>query len=134
MSYMSDPVADMLARIKNAYTANMESVDIPFSNLKGEITRILEEEGFIRSYEIKKDVGIQGVIRIHLKYNKENVSAISGFRKISKPGLRVYAEKNKIPRTMGGLGIVIISTSKGVFTDAKAREAGVGGEVICSIW
>ena len=134
MSYMSDPVADMLARIKNAYTANMETVDIPFSKLKGEIARILEEEGFIRSHEVKKEEGIQGVIKIHLKYNNESVSAINGFRKISRPGLRVYTERNKIPRTMGGLGIVIVSTSKGVFTDAKAREAGVGGEVICSVW
>jgi small subunit ribosomal protein S8 len=131
---MSDPVADMLARIKNAYTANMDMVNIPFSKLKGEIARILEEEGFIRSHEIKKDEGIQGVIKIHLKYNNENVSAINGFRKISRPGLRVYTEKKKIPKTMGGLGIVIVSTSKGVFTDAKAREAGVGGEVICSVW
>ena len=134
MSYMSDPVADMLARIKNAYTANMDTVDIPFSKLKGEIVRILEEEGFIRSHEVKKEEGIQGVIKIHLKYNNESVSAINGFRKISRPGLRVYTEKNKIPKTMGGLGIVIVSTSKGVFTDAKAREAGVGGEVICSVW
>ena len=134
MSYMSDPVADMLARIKNAYTANMDTVDIPFSKLKGEIARILEEEGFIRSHEVRKEEGIQGAIKIHLKYNNENVSAINGFRKISRPGLRVYTEKNKIPKTMGGLGIVIVSTSKGVFTDAKAREAGVGGEVICSVW
>ena len=134
MSYMSDPVADMLARIKNAYTANMDTVNIPFSKLKGEIARILEEEGFIRSHEIKKDKGIQGVIKVYLKYNNENVSAINGFKKISRPGLRVYTEKDKIPKTMGGLGIVIVSTSKGVFTDAKAREAGVGGEVICSVW
>ena len=134
MSYMSDPVADMLARIKNAYTANMDTVNIPFSKLKGEIARILEEEGFIRSHEIKKEEGIQGAIKIHLKYNNENVSAINGFRKISRPGLRVYTEKHKIPKTMGGLGIVIVSTSKGVFTDAKAREAGIGGEVICSVW
>ena len=134
MSYMSDPVADMLARIKNAYTSNMDIVNIPFSKIKGEIARILEEEGFIKSYEIKKDEGIQGVIRIHLKYNNENVSAIGGLKKISRPGLKVYSEKNKIPRVMGGLGIVIVSTSKGVFTDAKAREAGVGGEVICSVW
>jgi len=131
---MSDPVADMMSRIKNAYTAKMETVDIPFSKLKGEIARILEEEGFIKKYEVKKDLGIQGIIRISLKYNNENISAINGFKKISKPGLRVYAERNKLPRTMGGLGIVIISTSKGIFTDAKAREAGVGGEVLCSVW
>jgi small subunit ribosomal protein S8 len=112
----------------------METVNIPFSKLQGEIARILDEEGFIKSHEVKKDEGIQGVIKIHLKYNEENISAINGFKKISRPGLRVYAEKDKIPRTMGGLGIVIISTSKGVLTDAKARESGVGGEVICSVW
>lgn len=134
MSYMSDPVADMLVRIKNAYIANMDMVDIPFSKLKGEIARILEREGFIRSHEIKKDEGIQGVIKIHLKYNNKNISAINGLRKISCPGLRVYTEKNNIPRSMGGLGIVIVSTSRGVFTDAEAREAGIGGEVICSVW
>ena len=134
MSYLSDPVADMLSRIKNAYTANMETVNIPFSKLKGEIARILDEEGFIKSYEIKKGEAIQGVIKIHLKYNEENISAIGGFKKISRPGLRVYAEKNKIPKIMGGMGIVIISSSKGVLTDAKARETGVGGEVICSVW
>ena len=134
MSYMSDPVADMLARIKNAYIANMDTVVIPFSGLKGEIARILDKEGFIRSHEIKKDEGIQGVIKIYLKYNNDNISAINGLRKISHPGLRVYTEKDKIPRSMGGLGIVIISTSRGVFTDAEAREAGVGGEVICSVW
>jgi len=134
MSYMSDPVADMLVRVKNAYVANMDTVNIPFSKLKGEIARILEREGFIRSHEVKKDEGIQGVIKIHLKYNNKNMSAINGIKKISRPGLRVYTEKNNIPRAMGGLGIVIVSTSRGVFTDAEAREAGVGGEVICSVW
>jgi small subunit ribosomal protein S8 len=134
MSYMSDPVADMLVRIKNAYVANMDTVVIPFSKLKGEIARILEREGFIRSHEVKKDEGIQGVIKIHLKYNNKNMSAINGIKKISRPGLRVYTEKNNIPRAMGGLGIVIVSTSRGVFTDAEAREAGIGGEVICSVW
>ncbi len=134
MSYMSDPVADMLVRVKNAYVANMDTVNIPFSKLKGEIARILEREGFIRSHEVKKDEGIQGVIKIHLKYNNKNMSAINGIKKISRPGLRVYTEKNNIPRAMGGLGIVIVSTSRGVFTDAEAREAGIGGEVICSVW
>ncbi len=134
MSYMSDPIADMLVRVKNAYVANMDTVSIPFSKLKGEIARILEREGFIRSHEVKKDEGIQGVIKIHLKYNNKNMSAINGIKKISRPGLRVYTEKNNIPRAMGGLGIVIVSTSRGVFTDAEAREAGIGGEVICSVW
>ncbi|MCD4669018.1 MAG: 30S ribosomal protein S8 [Actinomycetia bacterium] len=134
MSFMSDPVADMLARIKNAYTANMDAVSIPHSRLKGEIARILEEEGYIRSYEIIKDESIQGVIKIYLKYQKDNVCAIRGLKKISKPSLRVYAEKDKIPRVMGGLGTVIVSTSNGVLTGKKARESGVGGEVICSVW
>ncbi|TET49163.1 MAG: 30S ribosomal protein S8 [Actinomycetota bacterium] len=134
MSYMSDPVADMLARIKNAYTTNMDIVIIPFSKFKGDIAGILEQEGYIRSFEIRKDEGIQGVIKIHLKYNKDGSSAIGGLKKISKPGLRVYAEKDKIPQVMGGLGIVIVSTSKGVLIGSGAKKSGVGGEVICSVW
>jgi len=131
---MSDPVADMLARIKNAYTTNMDIVIIPFSKFKGDIAGILEQEGYIRSFEIRKDEGIQGVIKIHLKYNKDGSSAIGGLKKISKPGLRVYAEKDKIPQVMGGLGIVIVSTSKGVLIGSGAKKSGVGGEVICSVW
>jgi len=134
MSFMSDPVADMLARIKNAYTANMDMLIMPYSRLKGEIARILEEEGYIRSYELKKDEGVQGVIKIYLKYKKDNECVINGLKKISKPGLRVYAGKGKIPKVMGGYGTVIVSTSKGVLTGTRARESGVGGEVICSIW
>ena len=134
MSYMSDPIADMLARIKNAYTTNMDTVVIPFSKVKGDIANILDEEGYIRSHEIRKDEGIQGVIKVHLKYSKNGNCAISGLKRISKPGLRVYAEKDKIPKVMGGLGVVIISTSKGVFTGSKAKESGIGGEVICSVW
>ena len=134
MSYMSDPIADMLARIKNAYTTNMDAVIIPFSKFKGDIAGILDQEGYIRSHEIRKDEGIQGVIKLHLKYNKDGSSAISGLKKISKPGLRVYAEKDKIPQVMGGLGIVIVSTSKGVLIGSGAKRSGVGGEVICSVW
>ena len=134
MSYMSDPIADMLARIKNAYTANMDTVLIPFSKFKADIANILDEEGYIRNHEIKKDEGIQGVIKVHLKYNKNGNCAISGLKRISKPGLRVYAEKDKIPKVMGGLGVVMVSTSKGVLTGSKAKESGIGGEVICSIW
>lgn len=134
MSYMSDPIADMLARIKNAFTTNMDTVAIPFSKLKGDIANILDEEGYIRSHEIRKEEGIQGVIKVHLKYNKNGNCAISGLKRISKPGLRVYAEKDKIPKVMGGLGVVIISTSKGVLTGSKAKESGIGGEVICSVW
>ena len=134
MSYMSDPVADMLARIKNAYTTNMDTVLIPFSKFKADIANILDEEGYIRSHEIRKDEGIQGVIKVHLKYNKNGNCAISGLKRISKPGLRVYAEKDKIPKVMGGLGVVMVSTSKGVLTGSKAKESGIGGEVICSVW
>jgi len=134
MSYMSDPVADMLARIKNAYTTNMDTVIIPFSKFKGDIAGVLDREGYIRSFEVRKDEGIQGVIKIHLKYNKDGSSTISGLKKISKPGLRVYAEKDKIPQVMGGLGIVIVSTSKGVLIGSGAKRSGVGGEVICSVW
>jgi len=134
MSYMSDPVADMLARIKNAYTANMDTVVIPFSKFKADITNILDEEGYIRSHEVRKDEGIQGVIKVNLKYNKNGNCAISGLKRISKPGLRVYAEKDKIPKVMGGLGVVMVSTSKGVLTGSKAKESGIGGEVICSVW
>ena len=134
MSYMSDPIADMLARIKNAYTTNMDIVVIPFSKFKADIANILDEEGYIRSHEVRKDEGIQGTIKVHLKYNKNGNCAISGLKRISKPGLRVYAEKDKIPKVMGGLGVVIISTSKGVVTGSKAKESGTGGEVICSVW
>lgn len=134
MSFMSDPVADMLSRIKNAYTANMDMLIMPYSRLKGEIARILEEEGYIKSHVLKKDEGIQGVIEIYLKYKKDNACVINGLEKISKPGLRVYTGKGKIPKVMGGYGTVIISTSKGILTGAKAKESGVGGEVICSIW
>ena len=134
MSYMSDPIADMLARIKNAYTTNMDIVVIPFSKFKGDIAKILDEEGYIRSHEIRKDEGIQGVIKVHLKYNKNGNCAISGLKRISKPGLRVYAEKDKIPKVIGGLGVVMVSTSKGVLTGSKAKESGIGGEVICSVW
>ncbi len=134
MSYMSDPIADMLARIKNAYTTNMDIVVIPFSKFKGDIAKILDEEGYISSHEIRKDEGIQGVIKVHLKYNKNGSCAISGLKRISKPGLRVYAEKNKIPQVLGGLGVVIVSTSKGVLTGSKAKKSEIGGEVICSVW
>jgi len=131
---MSDPIADMLARIKNAYTTNMDAVIIPFSKFKGDIAGIPDEEGYIRSHEIRKDEGIQGVIKVHLKYNKNGNCAISGLKRISKPGLRVYAEKDKKPQVLGGLGVVIVSTSKGVLTGSKAKKSGIGGEVICSIW
>ncbi|HEY4695273.1 MAG TPA: 30S ribosomal protein S8 [Candidatus Hydromicrobium sp.] len=134
MSAITDPISDMLTRIRNGCIARMDSVSIPYSKLKTEIARILEEEGYIRSYEIRKDENIGGIIKIYLKYNKDKKSTIAGLKRISKPGLRVYARKDEIPRVLGGLGTVIISTPKGVLTGVGAKKQRVGGEVICSIW
>ena len=130
---ITDPVADMLTRIRNANTAKHESVDVPASNLKKAIAQILLDEGYIKSFEIVED-GTQGIIRIQLKYlaNKEKV--ISGLRRVSKPGLRVYAGADELPRVLKGLGTAIISTSKGVMTDKAARAAHVGGEVLAFVW
>lgn len=134
MSAVTDPVSDMLTRIRNGYIAKMDSVSIPYSKLKTEIARILDEEGYIRSYEIRKDENAGGLIKICLKYDKDKKSVITVLKRISKPGLRVYAQKDEIPRVLGGLGTVILSTSKGVLTGTGAKKLGVGGEVICSIW
>ena len=130
---ITDPVADMLTRIRNANTAKHESVDVPASNLKKAIAKILLDEGYIKSYEVVED-GTQGVIRIQLKYLAGKEKVISGLRRVSKPGLRVYAGADELPRVLKGLGIAIISTSKGVMTDKEARKAGIGGEVMCYIW
>ena len=130
---ITDPVADMLTRIRNANTAKHTTVDVPASNLKKSIAQILLDEGYIKAYEIVDD-GTQGVIRITLKYlaNKEKV--ISGLRRVSKPGLRVYAGADELPQVLRGLGIAIISTSKGIMTDKKARAQHVGGEVLAFVW
>ena len=130
---ITDPVADMLTRIRNANSAKHETVDVPASNLKKAIAEILLEEGYIKSYQVVED-GTQGIIRIALKYlpNKEKV--ISGLRRVSKPGLRVYAGADELPKVLKGLGIAIISTSKGVVTDKKARANHVGGEVLAFVW
>lgn len=130
---ITDAIADMLTRIRNASSAKHESVDIPASNLKKSIAKILLEEGYIRNIEQVED-GKQGMIRVSLKYtgNKQNV--ITGIKRISKPGLRVYANKDELPKVLGGLGIAILSTSKGIMTDKKARTEGVGGEVLAFIW
>ena len=130
---ITDPVADMLTRIRNANSAKHETVDVPASNLKKAIAEILLEEGYIKSYQVVED-GTQGIIRIALKYlpNKEKV--ISGLRRVSKPGLRVYAGADELPKVLKGLGIAIISTSKGVMTDKKARVNHVGGEVLAFVW
>ncbi len=129
---ITDPTADMLTRIRNANAARHDSVDVPASNLKKAIAEILVEEGYIKSYQVIED-GTQGVIRIALKYlGKEKV--ITGLRRVSKPGLRVYAGADELPQVLRGLGIAIISTSKGVMTDKKARAAHVGGEVLAFVW
>lgn len=130
---ITDPVADMLTRIRNANTAKHESVDVPASNLKKAIAKILLDEGYIKSYEVVGD-GTQGVIRIQLKYLAGKEKVISGLRRVSKPGLRVYAGADELPRVLKGLGIAIISTSKGVMTDKTARANHVGGEVLAFVW
>ena len=130
---ITDPVADMLTRIRNANTAKHEKVDVPASNLKKAIAKILLDEGYIKSYEVVED-GTQGVIRIQLKYLAGKEKVISGLRRVSKPGLRVYAGADELPRVLKGLGIAIISTSKGVMTDKAARANHVGGEVLAFVW
>ena len=130
--HITDPVADMLTRIRNANSARHDTVDIPNSKMKKAIAEILLEEGYIKSFQIIND-GTQGIIRVTLKYNgKEKV--ITGLRRVSKPGLRVYAGADELPRVLKGLGIAIISTSKGIMTDKKARAAHVGGEVLAFVW
>ena len=130
---ITDPVADMLTRIRNANTAKNESVDVPASNLKKAIAQILLDEGYIKSFEVVED-GTQGIIRIQLKYLAGKEKVISGLRRVSKPGLRVYAGADELPRVLKGLGIAIISTSKGVMTDKAARANHVGGEVLAFVW
>ncbi len=130
---LTDPIADMLTRIRNANSARHETVDIPASNMKKAIAEILNEEGYIKGYQIIDD-DKQGVIRIALKYGANKERVLSGLIRISKPGLRVYAGHNEIPRVLKGLGIAIVSTSKGIMTDKKARAMHVGGEVLAFIW
>ena len=130
---MTDPIADMLTRIRNANVVKHETVDVPASNMKKELARILLEEGFIRGYDVIED-GKQGIIRIQLKYGQIGERVITGLKRISKPGMRVYAAKEELPKVLNGLGISIISTSKGILTDKQARNAAVGGEVICYVW
>jgi len=131
--HITDPVADMLTRIRNASTAKHESVDVPASNLKKAIAQILLDEGYIKSFQVVED-GTQGIIRITLKYQAGKGQVISGLRRVSKPGLRVYAGADELPRVLKGLGIAIISTSKGVMTDKAARANHVGGEVLAFVW
>ena len=130
---MTDPIADMLTRIRNANSVGKASVDIPASKMKKSIAEILLSEGFIGSYEVEDD-NKQGMIKIQLKYGVDNEKVINGIKKISKPGLKVYAKASEVPKVLDGLGVAIISTSKGVISDKEARKLGVGGEVICYVW
>lgn len=134
MAVVTDPIADLLTRIRNANTANHEAVEIPASKLKRAIVEILKEEGFISGYEVRSSEGPQATLRIVLKYGPEKEKVITGLRRISRPGLRVYADRTEIPRVLGGLGIVIMSTSKGVLSGKQAKRAGVGGEVLAYVW
>ena len=130
---MTDPVADMLTRIRNANTAGHATVDIPASKIKKNIAEILVKEGYIKGYEVVAGE-TQDIIRVTMKYGPEKTKVISGIKKISKPGLKVYAKANEVPKVLGGLRIAIISTSSGLVTDKEARKLGVGGEVICYVW
>ena len=131
---MSDPIADMLTRIRNANTAKHDTVDVPSSKMKLAIADILMKEGYIKKYEVIEDDAFK-TIRITLKYGEDkNEKIITGLKRISKPGLRIYAAKDELPKVLGGLGVAVISTDKGVITDKEARAAGVGGEVLCFIW
>lgn len=130
---MTDPIADMLTRIRNASKARHEKVDIPSSTLKAEVARILKEEGYIKNVKMVND-GKQGVIRVFLKYSTANEGVITGIDRVSTPGRRVYVGMEEIPRVLNGFGIAIVSTSKGLMTDKSAREAKVGGELLCKVW
>ena len=135
MSKVTDPIADYLTRVRNAILAKHRVVDIPASNLKKDMTKILKEKGYILNYKFEDEVGYQGNIKIALKYHPETrLSAIKGLERISKPGLRQYCSGSDIPRVLNGLGVAIISTSRGVITDKEARELNVGGEVLCYVY
>mgnify|MGYP000172938025 CR=1 FL=1 len=131
--HITDPIADMLTRIRNANNAKHDTVDVPASNMKKAIAQILLEEGYIKNFQLIDD-GTQGVIRITLKYNAGKEKVLSGLRRVSKPGLRVYAKSTNLPKVRGGLGVAILSTSSGLLTDRQAAEKGVGGEVLAYIW
>ena len=130
---MTDPIADMLTRVRNANSVYHEKVEIPASKIKQAIAEILKAEGFIKDYEVIAD-DKQGILRVSLKYGSNREKVITGIKRISKPGLRVYAKRDQLPRVLGGLGIAIISTSKGIMTDKAARRDGLGGEVIAYVW
>lgn len=131
---MTDPIADMLTRIRNANTVGHDTVDVPASKMKKSIAGILTEEGYIKGFEVIEEENKQGTIRIEMKYGAGKERVISGIKKISKPGLKVYAKADEVPKVLGGLGLAIISTSNGVMSDKEARKLGIGGEVICYVW
>ncbi len=133
MSTTSDPIADFLTRIRNAGMVYHDKVEIPGSNIKKGLAELLKQEGFIKDYEYIDD-SKQGVLRLYLKYGPNRERVITGLKRISRPGLRVYARKDQIPKVLGGLGIAVISTSKGIMPDRQARSEGLGGEVVCYIW
>lgn len=130
---VTDPISDMLTRIRNANVAYHEQVDIPASKIKLEVAKLLKKEGFVKDYQVI-NTGIQGVIRIAMKYGNHREKIITGLKRISKPGLKVYVKKEDIPRLFGGLGVVIMSTPKGVMTGKQAKKLGLGGEVMCYVW
>ena len=130
---MTDPIADMLTRIRNANTVGHETVEIPASKMKKALAEILKEEGYITDFDVIED-DKQGMIKVTMKYGANKEKVISGIKKISKPGLKVYAKAGEVPKVLGGLGIAIVSTSKGIVSDKEARNLGVGGEVICYVW
>ncbi len=131
---ITDPIADMLTRVRNASRARLEKVEMPASRLKERIAQVLKDEGYIKNFRTISEGNSKATLRIFLKYTPENEGVISGLRRVSRPGLRVYVGKNEIPRVMSGLGISILSTPKGVLTDRAARKENVGGELICTIW
>jgi len=130
---ISDPLADMLTRIRNARMVKFESLEMPFSKLRNGVAEILKKEGYISDYQVVKD-SRQDILKIALKYDQHRNSVISGLKRVSKPGCRVYVKSNEIPKVMSGLGIAIISTSSGILTDREARKNGVGGELLCTVW
>lgn len=130
---MTDPIADLLTRIRNANLVHHDKVEIPASKIKRAIVQILKDEGFVKDFDVLAD-GKQGILRVSLKYGPERDRVITGIKRISKPGLRVYAKKEQLPKVLGGLGIAIISTSQGIMSDKQARKNGLGGEVIAFVW
>ena len=131
--HITDPIADMLTRIRNANSARHDTVDVPASNMKKSIAQILLDEGYIKNFTVEDD-GLQGIIHITLKYNAGKEKVITGLRRVSKPGLRIYSSCEDMPKVMNGLGIALVSTSKGIMTDKKARRENVGGEILAFVW